>query len=118
MTVTDFVAIAGALVAVASVFISGLSARNGATKAELTSLRETIVALQNENGRLRARMTEYEASSAQKDRTIAGQAEKIAEQATKIAGQAEEIVTLRDELEEVRAQLDNMAKRKTGRLSQ
>ena len=77
MGVTDIIAMLGAFVAVIGVVVSALTAKHSATKAELEGLRntiktlqDTILVLQNENERLRRRLSEVEAVADVKDKTI------------------------------------------------
>ena len=105
MAISDIIAVMGILTGLSGAVIALFTARSAVNKAELESLRAslvsqqaTITALQNENERLRKRLADIECAAEAKDKTIH-------EQAT-------EIETLRDELAEVRAQLDEMSKRR------
>ena len=77
MGVTDIIALLGGFVAIVGVIVSALTAKNSATKEELNGLRntiktlqDTILVLQNENERLRRRLTEVEATADAKDKII------------------------------------------------
>lgn len=84
MTVTDIIALLGGFVGVVGVVVSALTARNGATKAELESLRDTIKGLQDENERLRRRLGEVETAASAKDRRIEELQREIVELQSKV----------------------------------
>lgn len=111
--------IGGFITGIVAAVVAALTARSAASKDELTSLRDTITALQHENQRLFLRITEYESRMAkmqseieERDKRIEVLEDSLRDATQSRADREHRIQELETELGALQSKVSQMDKRR------